>query len=392
MDKITEWCTGCRVCEGVCPKHCITMVADEEGFLSATIDEDSCINCGLCVKRCPQNRGDLLHGNVLEVWAARLRDEQVLRRSASGGAFAGMALRVLHEGGVVYGVRWNEDYKAIHCKAETEQELWPLLSSKYVQSDTGSTFGEVKALLQGGRKVLYSGTGCQIAGLKSYLNKSYDNLITIDLVCHGVTSPLLFQKYIELLSHKHEARIEEYDFRDKSGGWGLGYKYKYKYKYKYGISSLSPYYKHFLDGDAYRMCCYSCKYASTERCGDITIADYWGIERCHPDFFDTKGVSLVLVNSEKGKRFWQASGEDFKTQKSKLEYATKENHNLKYPTYLDKEKRASVYEGIGTMLPEEYFSKRLPIHPSVLEHFKGILPMKAKLWLKKLSWKVKRMR
>ena len=140
------------------------------------------------------------------------------------------------------------------------------------------------------------------------------------------------------------------------------------------------------------MCCYSCKYASTERCGDITIADYWGIERCHPDFFDTKGVSLVLVNSEKGKRFWQASGEDFKTQKSKLEYATKENHNLKYPTYLDKEKRASVYEGIGTMLPEEYFSKRLPIHPSVLEHFKGILPMKAKLWLKKLSWKVKRMR
>lgn len=158
------------------------------------------------------------------------------------------------------------------------------------------------------------------------------------------------------------------------------------------MSSLSPYYKHFLDGDAYRMCCYSCKYASTERCGDITIADYWGIERCHPDFFDTKGVSLVLVNSEKGKRFWQASGEDFKTQKSKLEYATKENHNLKYPTYLDKEKRASVYEGIGTMLPEEYFSKRLPIHPSVLEHFKGILPMKAKLWLKKLSWKVKRMR
>ena len=390
MEKVTELCTGCRVCEQLCPKHCIEMVTDSEGFLTARIDQDSCIGCGLCARRCPQNRGGLRHETAQETWAARLKNDEVLYRSASGGAFAGMALHVIHEGGAVFGVRWDKDYKAIHDKAETEEALWPLLSSKYVQSDTGHTYSEVKALLQTGRKVLYSGTGCQIAGLKTYLNKEYDNLITIDLVCHGVTSPLLFQKYIELLAHKHHAKIEEYDFRDKSGGWGLGY--KYKYKYKYGISPLDPYYKHFLDGNAYRMCCYSCKYANTERCGDITIADFWGIERCHPGFYSHKGVSLVLVNSEKGKRFWQIAKEDFQTLKSKLEYATKENHNLKRPTKPDVLVRSHIYEGINTLSPEDFFAQRFPLHPNIADYAKNILPMGMKLALKKILWKIKRMK
>lgn len=392
MEKVTELCTGCRACEQLCPKRCIRMVTDSEGFLTAKIDQGNCIDCGLCVKRCPQNREDLRNQTAQETWAARLKDDEMLYRSASGGAFAGMALHVIHEGGVVFGVRWDKNHRAIHDKAETEGTLWPLLSSKYVQSDTGHTYSEVKALLQAGRKVLYSGTGCQIAGLKTYLNKEYDNLITVDLVCHGVTSPLLFQKYIELLAHKHHAKIEEYDFRDKSGGWGLGYKYKYKYKYQYGISPLDPYYKHFLDGDAYRMCCYSCKYANTERCGDITIADYWGIERCHPKFFDTRGVSLVLVNSEKGKRCWHETDENFHSLKSKLEYAIKENHNLKHPTDLNMRVRSHIYKGINTLTPEEYFAEKFPIHPSVAERIKNLLPMRMKLVLKKILWKIKGMK
>ena len=226
MEKITEYCTGCRACEQLCPKQCIHMEVDGEGFLVAKVDQQVCINCGLCAKKCPQNREDLQYRVVRETWAARLKNEKILYRSASGGAFAGFALYFIRQGGVVYGVRWSENYMAYHAKAETEEQLFPLLSSKYVQSDTARTFTEVKNLLKAGGRVIYSGTGCQIAGLKAYLGKDYDNLITIDLICHGVPSPLLFQKYIELLAHKHGAKIEEYNFRDKSGGWGLGYKYK----------------------------------------------------------------------------------------------------------------------------------------------------------------------
>lgn len=383
MEIITEQCTGCRACEQLCPKHCITMKPDKEGFLTAEINQESCINCGLCAKRCPQNRDDLQKNKPLETWAARLRNDEVLYQSASGGVFAGIALRFLHDGGAVFGVRWDEDYRAIHCKVETELNLWPLLSSKYVQSDTQHTFSEVKASLLAGRKVLYSGTGCQIAGLKTYLNKEYDNLITIDLVCHGVPSPLLFQKYIELLTAKHKARIEGYDFRDKRDGWGLGYKYKYKYKYKYGASTLDPYFSHFLLGDIYRMCCYNCKYANTKRCGDITIADYWGIEHCHPEFFNSKGVSLVLVNSEKGKRVWELVRKDFYALRSTIENAIKENRNLKEPTPLNMQTRANVYEGINTMSPKDFFALRLPIHPNYMERLKGLMPRFIKKGVKK---------
>lgn len=389
MKKITEYCTGCRACEQLCPKHSIRMEEDGEGFLIAKINPHTCIDCGLCVKRCPQNRTDLQNETTQNTWAARFKENDTLYRSASGGAFAGLALHVLNQGGAVFGVCWDNTYTACHCKAETEKELWPLLSSKYVQSDTKHTFSEVKKILLTGRKVLYSGTGCQIAGLKSFLNKEYDNLITIDLICHGVPSPLLFKKYIELLASKHNAKIEEYDFRDKSGGWGLGYKYKCKHKYKYGISSIDPYYKYFLEGNVYRMCCYACKYARSERCGDITIGDYWGIEQFHPHFFNTKGVSLVLTNSKKGEKIWQEVSSNFYLLQSKLEYAIKQNGNLQMPTPLKSEVRAHIYEGIRTLSPEKFFADKLPIHPSLIDKLKNMLPMRIKLILKKVMWKMK---
>lgn len=389
MKKITEYCTGCRACEQLCPKHSIQMIEDEEGFLIAKIDPHTCIDCGLCAKRCPQNRIDLQHEPAQETWAARFKEDNILYRSASGGAFVGLALHVLNQGGIVFGVCWDDTYNAYHRKAENEKELWPLLSSKYVQSDTGHTFSEVKKVLLTGRKVLYSGTGCQIAGLKSFLNREYDNLITVDLICHGVPSPLLFKKYIELLTNKHKAKIEEYDFRDKSGGWGLGYKYKYKCKCKYGISSIDPYYKYFLEGNVYRMCCYACKYAQVERCGDITIGDYWGIEQFHPQFFNTKGVSLVLINSKRGEKLWQEVSSNFYLLQSELKYAMKKNGNLKMPTPLRPEVRAHIYEGIRTLSPERFFANKLPLHPSFIDKLKNLLPMEIKLLLKKTMWKMK---
>ena len=384
---ITENCTGCRTCEQICPKHCISMQPDNEGFITAYVDEQKCIECGLCKKRCPQNRGDLINHTAIRTLGARLKDEATLYKSASGGAFAGLATKVINDGGIVYGVRYDDKLRAYHTKAETIEELMPLLSSKYVQSDTENTYAEVKEQLATGRMVLYSGTGCQIAGLKSFLNKEYANLIMVDLICHGVTSPLLFAKYIEMLEKKHGTRIEEFDFRDKKGGWGLGYKYKYKNIYKYGSCQISPYYKYFLDGTAYRECCYSCKYAKTERCGDITIADFWGVEKFHPEFYSTKGVSLVLINTEKGNDFWNSMNDDFHTVESKLEYAIEKNRNLKEPTKRRDEIRNNIYDGINSMSAEEYFVKRLPIHPPLVSRIKSILPMPILLIIKKLFGK-----
>mgnify|MGYP002647920137 CR=1 FL=1 len=388
MKRITDNCTGCRACEQLCPKHCIAMRPDKEGFATACVDEEKCVDCGLCRKSCPQNRTDLLNQTAHRTIAVRLKDEGTLHKSASGGAFAGLAAAVINQGGVVFGVRYNEDLKAIHAKAESQEELYPLLSSKYVQSDTGSAYQEVKDYLMTGRLVLFSGTGCQVAGLKSYLKVDYDNLILIDLVCHGVTSPLLFQKYIEMLSKKHGAKIEEYDFRDKSGGWGLGY--KYKYKYKYGLCTLDPYYKYFLDGTAYRECCYSCKYAKTERCGDITIADYWGIEKFHPSFYSYKGVSLVLLNTEKGNLFWEKSSNCFEWIESKLEYAVVENGNLQKPTRRKAEVRDHIYDEINTLPAAGYFKKCMPVCPSMADCVKSFMPMRLKLTIKRIIWIIKK--
>lgn len=387
---ITDNCTGCRACEQLCPKNCISIKPDFEGFLTAYIDEKNCIECGLCSKRCPQNRNDLLNQTAKRTIGARLKDDNLLFKSASGGAFAGFAVKVIQNGGVVYGVRYDNQLKAHHAKAVTMEELFPLLSSKYVQSDTDNTYSDVKKDLEKGLQVLYSGTGCQIAGLKSYLNKEYNNLIIVDLVCHGVTSPLLFAKYIELLELKHHAKIEEFNFRDKKGGWGLGYKYKYKYKYEYGSCNISPYYKYFLNGSAYRECCYSCKYAKTERSGDITIADFWGIENYHPDFFNTKGVSLVLINTTKGNNFWDTVSDNFYSLESKLEYAIEGNLNLKLPTKRIDKIRDKIYHDINTLPVEEYFNTCLPIYPSISDIINNILPLCIKSKIKKIIWYSKR--
>ena len=229
MEKITELCTGCRACEQLCGKKAISMVENQEGFLTAVVNQDLCVDCGLCKKRCPQN-ADVEKLSAKKVFAVRLKDEKILYKSASGGAFAGIAKAWIEEGGIVFGVAYDKDWNAKHVCASSLTELEPILSSKYVQADTCQTYKEVKQYLNDGKKVLFSGTGCQIGGLIAFLKKDYANLLTVDLICHGVASPLLFKKYIEWLGSQSGSPILEYDFRDKRNGWGLGYKYKYKYK------------------------------------------------------------------------------------------------------------------------------------------------------------------
>lgn len=380
MNKITERCTGCRACEQLCKKNAISMIADKEGFLQAVINPDNCIDCNLCANRCPQNAIVPKH-EPQKVIAARYTDDKLLYNSASGGAFIGIALAVIQNGGVVFGVCYDTKWNAVHVLATTKEELEKIQSSKYVQADTLETYSVAKKYLDSGKFVLYSGTGCQIAGLKAFLNHKYDNLLTIDLICHGVSSPLLFRNYIDWLSRKYEGKILFYNFRDKTGGWGLGYKTKTKTKTKTKPSTLDPYYYHFLKGNVYRECCYQCKYCTKERVGDITIGDYWGIEREHPKFFSTKGVSVVLLNTRNGMIFFDECERLFHVCESSFDKAAKMNGNLVSPTHRP-QIRDSIYEHIED---EDYFETVLAYPKSVKAFIKDLIPMKVLFFMKKIQ-------
>lgn len=382
MERITELCTGCRSCEQLCPKDAISFVSDKEGFLMPHIDSGKCIDCGLCQKRCPQNI-EFQKQSPQRVVAARYKNEELLYKSASGGAFAALASAVIEEGGIVFGVAYNKDWDAIFVTAENKDELEIILSSKYVQADPRDSYQKVKEQLQNGRHVLYSGTGCQIGGLKSFLKQDYENLITVDLICHGVASPLLFRKYIAWLCEKYGTPISEYDFRDKKGGWGLGYKYKYNNHYKYRSCNVDPYYYHFLEGNIYRECCYQCKYCTKERVGDWTIGDYWGIEKEHPGFYSTKGVSVILANSEKGVALLEKHRKLFYLCESAFEKVSRHNHNLIAPTFRNAAKRNSIYTGIYKLEFEEMNFVKC-FKPSLLVRLKELVPMRIRLMIKKL--------
>ena len=379
--KITEYCTGCRACEQLCAHHAIVTKSDKEGFLTACIDEEKCVECGLCSKRCPQN-SLIAKSEPMASLAVRDKDDEELKVSASGGAFAAAARVILRHGGAVVGAAYNEDMTVSHIVVECLEDLYKVQSSKYVQSNTMATYSQVKAMLQEGREVLYSGTPCQIGGLKAFLRKDYDNLYTMDLICHGVASPKLFAKYLVWLGGKMNGRIIGYDFRDKSCGWGLDYMTKTKTKTKTKPSTLDPYYYHFLEGTTYRECCYLCNYCTKERVGDITIGDYWGIEKEHPEFYSTKGVSCLLVNTEKGMRLWNLVKEKFHSLESTFEQVARANHNLSHPTQRTS-LRDSIYQHIDDMDINEYFATQLAIPFNLKARIKLLLPKWLKIWIKK---------
>ena len=382
MDKITDFCTGCRACEQLCVHHAISMKDNAEGFLVATVQQDLCVDCGLCKKRCPQN--SLLKKNKsLRIFAVRLKDDKMLYQSASGGAFAGIAKSWIANGGIVFGVAYDKEWNARHTSASSLEDLKPILSSKYVQADTGYTFGEVKKHLQEGKKVLFSGTGCQIGGLKAFLKKDYDNLLTVDLICHGVASPLLFKKYIAWLGKINSSTIQDYDFRDNQHGWGLGLRYKCENKNIYKSCAIDPYYFSFLEGYTYRESCYQCVYCTPERVGDITIGDYWGIEKEHPKAFSAKGVSCLLINTEKGLQTWEGCKNMFYVTESSFDMVARHNGNLLHPTKRIANIRDHIYEGIQKT---NWFGDTFAasFKPSFVARVKNYIPVCLKQFIKKI--------
>ena len=309
MIRITDKkdCCGCHACVSVCARHSITMQEDNEGFLYPVVDTSTCTDCGLCEKVCPVlNRSK--ERVPLDVYAAKNPNEQIRRESSSGGIFTLLAEQTIDAGGVVFGVRWNEHFEAIHDYTETKEGLAPFRGSKYVQSRVGATFKQAEQFLKQGRKVLYSGVPCQIAGLKKFLKKEYDNLLTIDIICHAVPSPLIWREYLEEYKTKKKiTSINSINFRDKTFGWeGYYFSISYINKHNQDVTKKQPhgdnvYYKGFLNHLYLRPSCYSCCAKGGRSGSDILLGDCWGIDSLRRDYNDNKGCSIVCVYTPKGK-------------------------------------------------------------------------------------------
>lgn len=306
FSKICEYinCTGCGACTNICPKQCIVMEPNDEGFYYPQVNADVCVECGLCRRICPENI-KLKRNKPLETLAAFSKDNGIREISSSGGLFTIIATDILNHGGVVYGASFDDSLRLSHIKAETIEELSLLRGSKYLQSNIVAVYKEIQQYVDEQRIVLFVGTPCQVAGIKSYLKKNLDLLFTIDVVCHGVPSPKAFESYIRKLNliNKGASKVG-FTFRDLQN-WGYAPSIIIDGKLEKLTNEKRVYLDYFLRGDLSRESCYRCQYANEERISDITLADFWGIGKKEPYQYDTrKGVNLVLINSEKGKNLF----------------------------------------------------------------------------------------
>ena len=381
-----EKCTGCGACIQKCPKECISWEIKEVGIKYPIINEDICVDCGICEKICPINN-DIKIITKQKAYAAVHREKDTLNKSTSGGAFTSIANYVLDRNGVVYGVSMNSEKKVEHIRIDNKNELNNIRGSKYVQSDTGITYKSAERDLKKGLLVLYSGTPCQIDGLKSFLKKEYLNLITIDIVCHGVGSQKYFDKYLDFAQEKY-GEIQELKFRDKEFvGWSCGggvvvvssnnnsiRKPYYDYE--------NYYYAYFLSGDIYRKSCYTCKYANMNRVGDITLGDYWGVEALGIDLNTSEGCSLILANTDVGEKILHHL-DDIEMVETTLEQATHCNKQLVAPSALpnSRKKRIKEYETMSALDIQKVYKKEHKKY--VLKgKIKSMMPYKLKLFIR----------
>lgn len=300
-------CCGCSACANVCPKNCIEMISDNEGFLYPKVDKEKCVNCGLCEKVCPIiNKPQIIESNQVAL-AVINKNINIRLNSSSGGVFTLLASEIIKNDGVVFGAVFSEDCKSVYHKSvQTLEELTALRGSKYVQSEIGNTYSQVKTFLENGKIVLFSGTPCQISGLYAFLNKEYENLFTCDFICHGVPSPLVWKNYVEMREQKAASKTQRTFFRHKKYGWKM-------YSVQFIFNNCTEYIQ-IINNDLYmrgfladlylRPSCYDCKFKGTNRPSDITLADFWGVENVCPEMYDDKGTSLLLLNSKKGKELF----------------------------------------------------------------------------------------
>ncbi len=334
-------CCGCGACAKACPRHCITMREDEEGFLYPTVDASACIDCGKCDRVCPIIRADSASTGGQAAFdqplaiGGRHRDEAIRQASSSGGAFSLFADRIFAMGGVVYGAAMK-DGRAMHVCASNRDELSPLRGSKYVQSVIGEVYSEAEKHLKAGRPVLFTGTPCQTAGLASFLGKPYDNLYLVDFICHGTPSPKIFAQYLESVERKAGSKIVSFSFREKDKGWQQsGLQLGTRARFENGTeirrypALRDSYMNGFLEDIYLRPCCYECRFkVIPKQTADITIADFWGIDRVLPQLNDGMGTSLLLIHNAHGQALFEAVKNAFEYETCDWKTATVKNPTL----------------------------------------------------------------
>ena len=324
-------CYGCGACASRCTEASITMVEDEEGFLYPKVDVDTCTDCGLCDIACPVN-GTLALTETPDVYACKNNNARVRLESTSGGCFTLMAEHALEQKGVVFGAIFDQGFQVVHGAIERKDDVWKLRGSKYSQSVIGDTFQQAETYLQAGRQVLFSGTPCQIAGLRSFLDRDYPNLLAVDLICHGVPSPKVYRQYLGLLKDRYGEEIEKVAFRDKNRGWKL---FSFSIFFKQNLYSQAKFddlfMRGFLASYFLRPACHACLFKGRNRASDITVADYWGVHTRFPEYDDDLGVGLVIVNDDKGRAVWDRIAPDMDVLRSDLQHAAMYNHSYATP-------------------------------------------------------------
>lgn len=386
-----EQCTGCAACVNVCPKRCISMIPDVEGFLRPEIDSGHCDDCGACERVCP-----ILHtlqanrASGAQCYASWNKDEAVRSESASGGVFSALADCVLNSGGVVFGAAFDENMRLNHIAASRKEELGKLRSSKYVQSSIDYTYTEIQNLLKQNRKVLFSGTPCQVAALYALIGKEDKNIFTCDVICFGVSSPGLFAKYLEHLERFFRAKLVNINVRHKRKGWNLMFSTVaffsdgrervftgYNDSFMYG----------FLNYICLRPACYQCSYTKVDRLGDITLGDFWGIGDFAPFHHSIRnGISLVLVNSEKGRLLFEKSSSQLYFEKRTMEEARYNKPQLSHP--LPKPKNREQFFFDYNHLGYAELAKKHLVDKGVKGLIKRIVPRTCIFYLRKSIFKI----
>jgi len=310
-------CTGCKVCGDICPVEAITYREGMDGFYYPHIDFEKCIECGLCYRKCPVvNECGVENKDVIKCFGAKSKDENTRYMSTSGGFFSELAIQWINNGGIIVGAEYDKDNQVIHTYETSVEGIEKLRQSKYVQSDTKDIYKKVKTFLEDGKKVLFSGTPCQVEGLMLFLGKTYDNLITMDFVCCGICSPGIYNKYLSELEKKYKSKVKRVWFKNKQQGWrNIGTQIDFENGKKYfNIGSRDLFMLSFVtDALSMRLSCEKCKYRKLPHNSDIMVGDFWGIEKVNSTFDDDKGLSAIMINSKRGLEL-------FDEIKDKLEY------------------------------------------------------------------------
>lgn len=343
MIKIEEKykCSGCHACYNICPKNAIKMKEDKYGFKYPEVDNSKCINCNLCKKVCPIINSKTKKEEVRTAYACYNKNEAVRKSSSSGGIFTLIATEIIKKQGVVFGAKFNKEFNVEHDYVEKVEDLYKFRGSKYVQSEIKDTYKKAKEFLERNRYVLFTGTPCQIEGIYSFLGKNYEKLYTQDIVCHGVPSKLVWEKYKKYLEGKFESKIINVDFRNKETGWdSYSVKITFDNKKEYIMkNSDDKYMRSFLRNTCLRDSCYNCNFKKIKRISDITLADFWGIQNICPELDDNKGTSLVSINSKKGKDLFDTIKDEIVFKEVEIQEAIKYNPSMVSSSKEDKNRQ-----------------------------------------------------